>query len=308
MNNMKKISFFSYKGGAGRTSTAFNTLPYLVRELHPTKEHPILIVDLDIDSAGMTFLIKELLNGKNRDVESYSVQDAINGYSYAPWVTSIAQHPVLSKCIPVGDCFDTSNDDIHSVLFMPTKRNQNIANGANNYAIGAQQTDIFRQIVTDCEDLGFSAIVFDTPAGNQATSQWALAYSKTIVTCLRITFQFRTGTEEFLRNRQNLTGKRFVIVPNAVPTEEIIINGKPVDYKVKKDNMLAEFRNIGNSNNNIIDLTMLGEGEDYFGINEVKRFKIQEEILFKIDNHMLSEDDKKAIEAYKRLAKCICEE
>ena len=53
---MKNISFFSYKGGAGRTSLLFNTLPFLAQNLGATNTEPIIVLDLDIDSKGLSFL------------------------------------------------------------------------------------------------------------------------------------------------------------------------------------------------------------------------------------------------------------
>ena len=47
---MKKITFFSFKGGSGRTSLLYNTLPFLANELKASPEEPIVVIDLDIDS------------------------------------------------------------------------------------------------------------------------------------------------------------------------------------------------------------------------------------------------------------------
>ena len=44
---MLQVSFFSYKGGAGRTSMLFNTASYLADELGATPDEPIVIIDLD---------------------------------------------------------------------------------------------------------------------------------------------------------------------------------------------------------------------------------------------------------------------
>ena len=54
---MKKIAYFSYKGGAGRSSLAYNTIPLLADALNATAENPIVLIDLDVDSAGLTFLL-----------------------------------------------------------------------------------------------------------------------------------------------------------------------------------------------------------------------------------------------------------
>ncbi|MBR7095187.1 MAG: hypothetical protein IKC73_03110 [Clostridia bacterium] len=296
---MKKISYFSYKGGAGRSSVVYNTIPYLVKKLNATPKHPILVFDLDLDSAGLTFLLKK----SRPDVESYSIQEALAaGYSKilnSPARTDIAHHAVFRHCIPVGDCFGLDNASRETVLFMPTKRDEAITKGgSNNYAIGGIEESRFRDIVKACEEFEFSAVVFDTPAGNQATAQWALDVSDSVATCMRITYQFRMGTHEFLMNKlKNFSNKRFVIIPNAVPTDEILINGIAVSYENIKKLIIDDFSKIS-INNNTIDLAMVGEGQSFFGVNEVKRFKIQEDILFKLPEEKLSPDERLACRAY----------
>lgn len=48
-------SFYSYKGGSGRTTTMLNTVKHLVRELGANPKRPILLVDADLESAGLTY-------------------------------------------------------------------------------------------------------------------------------------------------------------------------------------------------------------------------------------------------------------
>lgn len=303
---MKKISYFSYKGGAGRSSVVYNTIPYLVKQLNATPKHPILVFDLDLDSAGLTFLLKKT----RADVENYSIQDALSaGYSKilnSPMRTDIAHHAIFRNCIAVGDCFGLDNASKESVLFLPTKRDESIGKGFNNnYAIGGIEENRFRDIIKACEDFEFSAVVFDTPAGNQVTAQWALDISDTVVTCMRITYQFRTGTYEFLCNKlKNFSNKKFVIIPNAVPIDEIFINGALVSYDNIKKLIVDDFSKIS-INNNKIDLSMVGLNKNFFGVNEVKRFKIQEDVLFKIPENKLSIDEKMACDAYKKIVDCL---
>ena len=56
---MLVVSFHSYKGGSCRSSTCINSLPFLVEQLGANAEHPILVVDTDIDSQGLTYLFNE---------------------------------------------------------------------------------------------------------------------------------------------------------------------------------------------------------------------------------------------------------
>ena len=52
---MRLFSFYSYKGGSGRTTVLLNTVRHLVKKIDASPERPILLVDADLESAGMTF-------------------------------------------------------------------------------------------------------------------------------------------------------------------------------------------------------------------------------------------------------------
>ena len=56
---MVNISFFSYKGGAGRTSLLFNTLPFLAENLRATEKEPIVVIDLHLDSNGLSYIVEK---------------------------------------------------------------------------------------------------------------------------------------------------------------------------------------------------------------------------------------------------------
>lgn len=51
----KCFTFYSYKGGSGRSTTAMNTVYHLVSKMGATPEKPILIIDADLESAGLTY-------------------------------------------------------------------------------------------------------------------------------------------------------------------------------------------------------------------------------------------------------------
>ncbi len=48
-------TFYSYKGGSGRSTTCVNTLLHLIRKMKAGPQHPILLVDTDLESAGLTY-------------------------------------------------------------------------------------------------------------------------------------------------------------------------------------------------------------------------------------------------------------
>jgi cellulose biosynthesis protein BcsQ len=49
-------TFYSFKGGAGRSLTTINTLAASVKMKNITPENPILLIDMDVDSAGISYL------------------------------------------------------------------------------------------------------------------------------------------------------------------------------------------------------------------------------------------------------------
>ncbi len=306
---MKKISYFSYKGGSGRSSLLYNTIPYLVKELKATPKNPIVLLDLDLDSAGITFL----LNKQGIDTSTYSIQEAlstsVSSSLYTPALFEISRHPVLGRCIPVGKCFGLDNESNNSVLFIPAQTGQPINKESNsNYDAGGIIKERFKTIITFCEKYGCAAVVFDTPAGDQLTANWAIEYSNVIATCMRITYQFRYGTVDFMKRMlPRFCNKTFVFVPNAVPTEDITIDCMKVSYEKIKKQIIDSFGEL-DANGNKLCLDIVGNGQDFFGVNEVKRFKIQEDILFKLPEDILSVDEKNAIVAYRRVATCLAGE
>ncbi len=58
MLSTKCYTFYSYKGGSGRSTTAINTVKHLIDELGVSEKSPILLVDADLESAGLTYFFK----------------------------------------------------------------------------------------------------------------------------------------------------------------------------------------------------------------------------------------------------------
>lgn len=306
---MKRISYFSYKGGAGRSSLAYNTIPYLAKQLNATPKNPIVIMDLDLDSAGLTFLLKK--NGAK--IGDYSIQQAlatsVSSALYTPALFEISKHPIFKQCVPVGSCFGLDNASNDSILFIPAEPGRPINKESNNnYDAGGLIKERFKSLITFCEKYECAAVLFDTPAGDQLTANWALEFSNVIATCLRITYQFRSGTVNFFKRiLPKYCNKKFVLVPNAVPTEDISVDGIKVNYDNIKKLIVDNFSEL-DLNGNQMDFTMVGSGQDFFGVNEIKRFKIQEDILFKIKEEFLSADEIKAINAYKMVVDRLLED
>ena len=55
----KLYTFYSYKGGSGRSTTTMNTVLHLIDELGADPQNPILLVDADLESSGLTFFFHQ---------------------------------------------------------------------------------------------------------------------------------------------------------------------------------------------------------------------------------------------------------
>ena len=303
------VSYFSYKGGAGRSSLTYNTITYLAKNLHATPEHPLIVMDMDVDSAGLTFLLDKGAPMQNPLTVNRLTKAITTWGEWQPEDRPIHNHEIFRQLAPVGIRFGLDYENNNSILFMPNEPNKNLGSSENNYSMDATSENRLDSFLKLCKTYNCVGVVLDTPAGNQATANWAVRKSDTIVTCMRITTQFQNGTINYLNDKlSEVGGKRFVIVPNAVPTEPIEIDKIPVDYDFIKENLHRRLEEVAqNHTSSTIDLRMLGKGEEFFGVNEVKSFKIKERILFNITENNLSDDERHAREMYKKIAAIIAE-
>lgn len=302
---MKTISFFSYKGGAGRSTMAFNTIPLLAELYKPTKETPIIVVDMDIDSCGMSYLLKA-----EDDIDpKYSVQSMLSSPCdlRAP---SISAHPFLSHLIPVGNAYGYSGDN-EAILLLPAMDGQTIdANRTSNYSDSnksfKQSMDSFLRV---CEDFDVPAVIFDSAVGNNATANISNEESDVIVCCMRPTLQFTNGTFRYLKSLESngtqklfSDGKHIVLVPNVIPQNEVVINGaKYPNTAISKicNDFISYFDNRNSAHEYHFDML----DRDAFGIPAVDRFMWREGLLHNQDK--LNPNEMTALERYRKLAGII---
>ena len=292
-----KVSFFSYKGGAGITSLLYNTLPFLAKKLEATPQNPIVVIDLDIDSKGLSYLLDDKTQKSNDDV--VNAIDVLKGSSKLSLnyeTNNPLEHPFLKSLIPIGEKVGLDREENRAVLFC-TAHSTNYLNDNNNFDASNVNLSTFRKI---CENCGCKAIVMDTPAGGQLSGTVALKESRVIVTTLRITKQFKDGTAEFLKNAgSRFHYKNFIVVPNAVPDAE----GTDFSMSNIMSNICSTFKNCNVSENeNILNLSFVENGEN--GINEVKLLKFEETNLFKKgkETGVLLQDEESAVKKYQKLA------
>lgn len=289
---MLKVSFFSYKGGAGRTSMLFNTVSYIAQKLQATPKNPVVVIDFDIDSKGLSYLLK---SGKDGSFYANAIQ--LLKRSGVLFDGNSNAEEFFGAMMPVGNLFGLGRVANKSVLFITANSNEPL-NGNNNF--DASGIDLSR-FVKRLERFGCKALIMDNPAGGQLSSDVALRISDTVITAIRITTQFREGTIEFLKKEKNFFNKKYIIVPNAVPSSE----GTKYDIKKIMENIAADMKHAGESTQCEVDTTLVNEG----GIGEVVLFKFEETNLMfreKIEGETLQPDEQLAARKYELLAEVIC--
>ena len=299
---MLQCSFFSYKGGSGRSSLLYNTMPFLANELGATNTEPIVVVDLDLDSMGLSYLLHDKAFEAKFNAINVLRHDSNTGLDSAE--DDIGKHPFFVGLEPIGSMVGLPGELDKSILLLTAH-----STGPDNKYMGDSNYDAKRINLDDlcktCRIMKCKAVLFDLPAGEQLSGKKGLEQSNKIVTVMRITKQFREGTYEFLKERSltTLENKEFLIVPNAVPN----IKGTPYneDYIEKIITEIASRtkESLTNDKGHNCNLTMCSSEQQ--GINEVQRFKFEELNLFKEQKEgcELSQDEVKAMDSYKKFAK-----
>ena len=284
---MRTTTFFSYKGGAGRSTTCLNTLPLLALAHSAYAGAPILLLDIDIESAGLTYLLSQGDSFKDYDVKTL-LTDGYAGYD--------------KGFISIGNLLGLKDND--AVRFLGVNDNTD----KRDDVIRLAPTMISRFKMA-ARNQGVSAIVFDSAAGDQATAEFAINNSDRIVMCMRPTRQFRSGTFNYLNRKINNgaidTYKEVVLLPTVVP-KDAVIDGVS-QLQAAQSDILNRISKL--SNDKMVNKTFVKDPAR-LGINEVTRFKWSEEILYKLKQEgvALSPDELSAIERYEELAKVLRKE
>lgn len=300
---MKTTTFFSYKGGAGRSTTCFNTIPFLAQEVGACKERPILLIDMDIESAGMTYLLNkdQEFHGVNGE-ERFDVKRLLkNEMQFNTARCNISEHPLYKQFVPVGNQLGLSDD--YSVMFLGV---DDSSPQLDRKDISGSAQAVFLKLVDFADANMFGAIIMDSAAGDQFSANVALSVSDNITFCMKMTHQFRIGTFNYLHkfatiNPQAANYVNIVLLPTVVPTD-CLLDGE--------SQLQTSIDDIKNRLDNIkVKLTITTDfvtDKDNFGINEVMRFKWREGVLYEIGQKTnLTEDEKKAYRQYEKLARVI---
>lgn len=300
---MEKISYFSYKGGSGRSSLAYNTIPYLAKKLGAVPEHPLIVIDMDIDSAGLTFLFRKNVDAfkkENPDTIIYTqkifmgyIPDSRNNAA----TKSIWDHLLFRSCVPIGDVYGMEE---RAILFIPAGTDSSDRLDIDTDDTYDLRIDKLDTIISIFESYKCCCTIFDCPTGRQQTARASLDMSEKIILVTRITRQFREGTYSYLKWFDNIkSGKKFFVVPNAVPKDKIKFNGVEYDYDIVAGEIESQIKLILEQNE--ADFTLFRNG--MFGVPEVARFKFMEDILALREDR--SPDEEEAVNAYKALVNAL---
>ncbi len=320
---MKIISFNSYKGGACRTTTCYNTLPFLAKELGATSAQPILVFDVDLDSMGMTNLLDK--------------QGKFNHAKYS--ANNLFKKDLFGICEHIKNNEFDDEEDLENYYALFNKAGKELGledDGAVLFcgvdsAMSNFSDDTFKSVYDEInsplgnliralngleDDQKPKAIVFDCAAGVQMSTIMVLEKVNTMVMCMRPTFQFRTGTSHYIINRipqklrhQQLSNpRRLVLVPTAVAacgansTREILMLRNESYRGIQNIRELADTYSAEDLGYRFIDDMI--DDLDTMGIPEVERFKWKEEgVLYKIQDCTPEEEILKS--RYQKLAQVI---
>lgn len=298
---MKIISCFSYKGGAGRSTLALNVIPFLAEALGATAEHPLILVDMDIDSCGLTFLY----NLADDVHEQYNVQylfgDGVIPIENKP----VSRHNLFTHMEPVGGLYKRNNDA--DILCLPAMPSNSLGGQSNNYD---GDPDRFQKFLEECERVGCCGVLLDSAVGDQLTALWSNQFASHIMCCMRPTKQFREGTKRFFDTFDaEVSGKKIIVIPNVVPTEAVTLHqdGEERHYPEYAQTQIREsFEDNVSREDNIYIMDMV-EGE-HFGVPKIDRFMWQEEILDNLSKDELNDCERLALKRYQEIAAIIARE
>lgn len=311
---MVTISFFSYKGGSGRSSLCYNTLPFLAQKIKATKEHPLIVVDLDVDSCGLSILLGSNAPKEEESVPVLTTNRILSAEDDLFKRSSMEREKHVFTELDVYNRFESIGNKLatglgSSVLFIPVKTGEKIGNTFND-----SSNNTIGNFIRACRNYGASGVIFDTPAGDQVVGRGAINHSNQLIVCLRITKQHREGTADFLKRKiKDISNRKIILVPNAVPDveKEIYIDGVKYNFEAVKQNMIKRYGSIvtESNNDNVFIDGMLKDG--FYGIPEVQRFKFEEGNLYSIKHNIsradvqLTSDEQKAYDGYEHLADLI---
>lgn len=297
---MNISTFFSYKGGAGRSTTCLNTIPFIAEREAAFSRAPIILMDMDIESAGMTYLLNHQDTFKNKfDVKIFlKNEESWSAQKYC----ELSEHPFYQYLVPVGN--QLGLEDNEAVMFLGVDDSSAQLNRSD---VEGRLEAVINKLRLFANNYGCKGIIMDSAAGDQFSARLSVDYSDKIVFCMKLTHQFRVGTFNYLNKMKIRYGavadeKDIILLPTVVPADATIDGVSQMSASIEDiQRRLADLSDDLSIYDDFVSST------DQFGINEIMRFKWKEGVLFKLKNETtVTPDEEEGLKRYRRLAKLIC--
>jgi len=391
---MKIISFYSYKGGAGRTTCTANFVYHYAKNADTNEKNPVILIDMDVDSAGLTNFInhsdrtnqsvwniinilnenklnlstntnldillqkdkkgnisnlfieslinyiKSLNNPQNDfDIKLINelkkcndIRESLNNYidnldddtlnEYVEvFYKSLIKRELGNRYIKnkiesafpafgLSDVSEYFNCDERSILFLGASQ---ISDEVYNYDTACKRFNATIEAL-EAHFKGNLTIVIDSSSGCQPSALIAHEVSDVLIYCMRLTRQFRSGTqthlkymfERFFNERDIDNIPKVIILPVAVPKYTDVNHPLALKRDNAMNNMRAYMDNINKQyeTQSIIQFVSDNDNnkDDSNCIQEVEIFKWNEQILKQSEYENFQDDEKNAYENFEKLA------
>jgi cellulose biosynthesis protein BcsQ len=283
---LKKICFYSFKGGAGRTVCTANIAGTLSQRLGATQEHPTLLLDLDLDSAGLTILL-----GQQKQFEE------------SKWSTNkLLQDELALDVDPIREEFFNKHMIDVSPQLGAAPGTVRFIGGEIKGAAGmsvpeGKSLDLMLDFIDRSVENGNTGIIIDSASGWQQTAMLSHFVADIVVYCCRLTHQFIEGTKLQLQRFVELceTSGRvpsIILLPVAVPPHH-------PDWDQRRDTSLGSLQSLCNRFKQKTQIELATSCVD-----EVLSFKWYESVLA-AKPELTADDEIKAKAAFDNIAEQI---
>lgn len=289
---MRTICFYSFKGGAGRTVCTANVAGFLAKHRNATEKNPMLLLDMDLDSAGLTILLGQRNafegrhNGENCKWSMYGILKGDLALDVDPVREDFFAKRVVDASHELGAKTGT-------IRFVGSE-----VVGASDSAISTGDSlDQLDDLIARSEEQGVETVVIDSASGWQQPARLSHFKADVVVYCCRMTHQFIEGTKLQLERSVDLCEEecgripKVIILPVAVPP----ITPRWEERKAQAINSFKALRS------KFRDRTTVELANTF--VDEVISFKWYESILATQSD--LEPDEQMARAAYENLAKQI---
>ena len=284
-NQVKVITMYSFKGGSGRTVCTANIATFMSKALGATRDHPLLIMDMDLDSAGLTTLLgldKSFSERVHHCSSLLQKKFDIGNKSH--------QKSIFDEKEGLVDVSRQFGAEPGTIRFLGTP-----VVGLEEYThVRQDSAKQMRYFLDLCGDRQFVGVLIDSASGRQETAQLCHRVSDLVVYCFRLTEQFVYGTGHYLNHfikvcedeQQRIPA--ILLLPIAVP----VVSAKWKQlYEMRIDMMDTWEKQYGKKTS--VHLMRPG-------IPEVEAFKWFESVLYVKKNR--SEDESKILHAFQNVA------